>query len=971
MKRTLSFALVISIVLSVFTISPSKADIGNYIDSLGYITSLDRELLSYGLVYTELSAEKDNNQKAYIFDYSPNRYTVPQVEYGSDTSSKVRLKDITSRYEKEGMRVVGAMNGDFFSFSTGVPMGVVIKDGIIISSDPSKNAIGFAENGFADIGNPDIHFTFSCIPSKKLSAAEASDDSQSLDTVRQPYTFTLDYFNKYPSVYAVYLLNDKYSDTTKSTSPSTEIILKPLSGQMSVGGIMRMEVVKVNYNAVNTEIPKGHYVLCGDDRSFASTLAPIQEGDILTLEIQANSSWKNIRTALGGGDIIVQNGKFIPETVDETHEKVKNPRTAIGIRDNHDVVFFANDGRDRKNAAGVNIESLAKIMIELGCKTVINLDGGGSTTVYATTPFDTSAKLVNNPSDGSERYISNAILFLNNLPRTNETGGVKITNKHNYMLTGSSIELETIYHDTNYHPFEPQTETFFSEQSYTGRTHGEFTNNVFTATKAGFVTLSAANGNTKGLKTVTILPSPSEFITDTDRITLEAGKSVPLNIRALYNGEEVIFNNIDVIDYRITETTQDGSEASGDFSFVGYISDGAFYGDEYFRGVLELSMEDTYIKIPLEIIPEIFKNNISNKNISATYDNANLDILESDEKYLEKEYILLKATGESESPMITLQTKSEYKLDKNAKSFVFLSKNDITASLVLKDENDREILIPYVLERNYSVFNGWFRYKADLSEVFISDSEKQYTISHLVAFNTASNVEYILGDFCEITGEEALYTDIEGSWAKEHIIDVYYQGLMKGKPYYTADIFDGDALLTRAEFATILCRFLNIDLSKYAEQTPDFADINAVGSWAWNQICAVDALGIMSGSTENDGKRYFRPQDGISRAETMQVIGRLLNAPADTVELNFSDAGIIPDWAKENAAKTVTYSIFTGYSDNTIKPFNKLTRNEAAKIFSLFNTQSFYDLLNFVQTDIPSDMQDKQLSNDDLLNIGQ
>lgn len=931
LKRIISLFLTLTLFLGGFTPFSASASIGGGMESLGFITSLSQELLSYGLVYTELSSTNDKNQKAYIFEYAPNAYTMPQVEYGSNASSKSRLKDITKRYEEQGVRVVGAMNGDFFSFATGVPMGVVIKNGVLISSDPAKNAIGFNADGGAVIGNPDIHFNFSYTPSES-------------DTERESYNLTVDYLNKYPSVYAVYFLNDAYSKTTKSTSPSTEIILKPLSGELVVNGEMTFEVAEINLSATNSEIPTGYYVLCGDDRSFASALSPIKQGDILKLEITADASWDNVVTALGGGDIIVSDGVFVEETMDEAHEKARNPRTAIGVRENGEVVFFANDGRTG-NAAGVDLKTLAGIMIELDCTTVINLDGGGSTTVYATTPFDTAAKLVNNPSDGSERYVSNAILFLNNMPESDEVGGVRLSSDYDYMLVGSTLELDPIFHNKSYRPFTPQTQTVYSEHSNTKSPRGEFEENVFTALKVGKTTLSATNDGVKGLLDINVLGAPDSFKYNGDGITVEVGKSVPLNISAEYNGSPVLFNNYEVLNYKIREVSYEDEEIPPtDFSSVGYIADNAFCADELFEGILEISMEETTLEIPLKVIPKIYRSEIPYENITTVYSGVECTIDENSEEYLEKEFFSISTppSDDTQSENLKLTCKSP-KLDENAKSITFLSKNSLDAYLVVKDNDGNETSIPYKIERDYSAFNGWIKYKADLSEIVSEDTD--YTVSALLSCETAPQNTIILGDFGVITDNETIYSDIESSWAKEYIVDVYYQELMKGKPYYTSNIFDGTATLTRAEFATILCRLMNIDLTQYIDYSSDFADMNTVGSWAWNQISAVDTLGIMSGSTESDGKRYFRPQDGITRAEAMQVFGRLIKSDIKTSELKFADADTVPAWAKDNAAKVVACNIFSGYEDNTIRPFNKLTRNEAAKVLSLFKDAKYYNLL--------------------------
>jgi exopolysaccharide biosynthesis protein len=52
------------------------------------------------------------------------------------------------------------------------------------------------------------------------------------------------------------------------------------------------------------------------------------------------------------------------------------------------------------------MDEFARIMADLGAVTALNLDGGGSSEMVV------QGKVVNRPSDGQERAISNAILIL-------------------------------------------------------------------------------------------------------------------------------------------------------------------------------------------------------------------------------------------------------------------------------------------------------------------------------------------------------------------------------------------------------------------------------------------------------------------------------------------------------------------------------------------------------------------------------
>jgi len=93
----------------------------------------------------------------------------------------------------------------------------------------------------------------------------------------------------------------------------------------------------------------------------------------------------------------------------------RHPRTAIGKKADGTIVLFVVDGR-AKESAGFSIPELQQIMRLLGCVDAINLDGGGSTTMYIRDqPFN---GVVNFPSDNKkwdhegEREVANAILLI-------------------------------------------------------------------------------------------------------------------------------------------------------------------------------------------------------------------------------------------------------------------------------------------------------------------------------------------------------------------------------------------------------------------------------------------------------------------------------------------------------------------------------------------------------------------------------
>jgi exopolysaccharide biosynthesis protein len=84
----------------------------------------------------------------------------------------------------------------------------------------------------------------------------------------------------------------------------------------------------------------------------------------------------------------------------------RHPRTCLCIT-KESVIFVTIDGRSEQ-AAGMSLIETQKYLMNLGCYDAINLDGGGSTTMWIK-----NKGIVNFPSDKEgERLVSNAILLL-------------------------------------------------------------------------------------------------------------------------------------------------------------------------------------------------------------------------------------------------------------------------------------------------------------------------------------------------------------------------------------------------------------------------------------------------------------------------------------------------------------------------------------------------------------------------------
>ncbi|MCR4660287.1 MAG: phosphodiester glycosidase family protein [Bacteroidales bacterium] len=114
------------------------------------------------------------------------------------------------------------------------------------------------------------------------------------------------------------------------------------------------------------------------------------------------------------GPMLIRHGQLVPQRTDRTFVTKRHNRTALGLRPDGTVLLLTVDGRSRRRSEGLSLDELEHVMRWLGCREAINLDGGGSTTMYVQ-GFPHNG-VVNYPSDNNrfdhegERPVANAIV---------------------------------------------------------------------------------------------------------------------------------------------------------------------------------------------------------------------------------------------------------------------------------------------------------------------------------------------------------------------------------------------------------------------------------------------------------------------------------------------------------------------------------------------------------------------------------
>ena len=175
------------------------------------------------------------------------------------------------------------------------------------------------------------------------------------------------------------------------------------------------------------------------------------------------------------------------------------------------------------------------------------------------------------------------------------------------------------------------------------------------------------------------------------------------------------------------------------------------------------------------------------------------------------------------------------------------------------------------------------------------------------------------------------FTDINGHWAKEHILFTVSRGLFSGTSETT---FSPNTTLTRGMFVTALGRLAGIDPADY--QNRKFTDVKANAYYSPYVNWAV-SKGIVSGTTSTT----FAPDSNITR-EQMAVIMKNYavkmgySIPKTLEAVTFADNAQISSWAKDAVKAMQQAGVLSGKENNRFDPQGNATRAEAATVLHRF-----------------------------------
>lgn len=809
--------------------------------------------LGDGVTYYNVAAENGTGiQRAHYIEYTPNADIQPVVGYGKGFYGRSTIGYVADYLTNDlGMQVLAGFNADFFNTNTGVPIGMVIDDGRLLSSPGGAYAVGFREDGSYIFGKPKLNMVI-------------SDGSKSV---------VVENFNKTRSSYTVNLYDKNWGAETRLSGAGTNVLLEKIDAEdeVSIGCRIKMRVVSVREESTSTPIGENQMVLTVAATGDATKVGIFYAGQEVELSVSADdSAWNEAVYAVGGKSLILD-GKISAGDSPTGNAA----RTAIGFREDGTMIFFENDGRLKDFSVGLSPAALGEEMLALGAVNAINLDGGGSS-VMAVRRFGYPLAVVNSPSDGKARMVANHIFLVNRQSVGKEPQVIHIQAPSRYVLAGSTVEL------TAYGLNEALEQVNFAEEldwnvpSYMGEITESDGNvaSVKVGDTTGEMVISVNSGDVQGGQKLYVLSSVSGLAIERDgevlsTLNVTAGDNVSLGISGVYKGQTVAVDNGGIT-----------WSVSGD---VGTIDeDGNFRaGGRDSSGLIIAEAGTTRATLPVVL---------QNAGAGASIVAVNLPTKLAEGEIGEFSWRVTEADGDT------------------------------------PDESQIMLLLDGVsTEFDYAWATGIVN--STLADLTAGTHRLTLIVDDGAGTLSRKSVTVTVGD----TVAALNYTDVAAEhWAADFIGYLEARGLMQGETNAAGELtFNPSRNLTRAEFAVIAARYLNLDCSQ-AIALP-YADRPDVPAWAIGAVRAVYTAGIMQGQTVGD-EVYFYPRNNISRQEAMAVISRILGESYVAEEQEFTDGEQISAWAREHIERLVTLGFVGGYEDGTIKPLNSITRAEIAKI---------------------------------------
>jgi hypothetical protein len=300
--------------------------------------------------------------------------------------SVVRRETVSAMQKRiSSQGTVVGVNGDLFAWADGRPSGILLRDGVLVSPpNGQRSSAGITLDGMLDVRRVKFFGTWRAAGQRRA----------------------LNELNKAPGTNGISLFTADYGTSTPRVPGSYAVVLSGIPAS-TPNTDMTATVASFSQNGP-VGIAPGTAVLVARGTAAAKLQAEAPVGTVVTLRLILQPGWDTVSDAIGGGPLLVRDGKPVyraNEAFETSLLAPRHPRTAVGQLADGRILLVAVDGRQSGYSVGMTTFEMAQALVRLGAVRGMGLDGGGSTTLA----FD--GTVLNRPSDRSERPISTALML--------------------------------------------------------------------------------------------------------------------------------------------------------------------------------------------------------------------------------------------------------------------------------------------------------------------------------------------------------------------------------------------------------------------------------------------------------------------------------------------------------------------------------------------------------------------------------
>ncbi|HEX5217616.1 MAG TPA: phosphodiester glycosidase family protein [Vicinamibacterales bacterium] len=327
---------------------------------------------------------------AYLLKLDPARVKLTSVLSNDEVMNAERVADIAARHG-----AIAAVNGGFFNVKNGEPMGLLKVAGELVSDNTLVK-------GAVIIRSPADGATTLAFDQLSAKMSVTFKDANG-----KPITLPIDGVDTTRERGKLMLYTPAYHADTDTAPAGTDWILdgSPLA------------VVAVRTNEAKAPIPRKGAVLSFGGVDLPEPLEDLVDGTAVTF----STSWKRLNNTpldvleradhiVNGAGLLRRNGVALTDwsaenLIPATFTHIRHPRTLIGVDARGFIWLVAVDGRQADYSVGMAFADLQRLCDRIGLRDALNLDGGGSTTMWV------NGQVVNRPSDANgPRAVSDAIV---------------------------------------------------------------------------------------------------------------------------------------------------------------------------------------------------------------------------------------------------------------------------------------------------------------------------------------------------------------------------------------------------------------------------------------------------------------------------------------------------------------------------------------------------------------------------------